>query len=1217
VGAAHISRGAKNIRYEGLIHTHPLSICDWAPDKSKIYYFPDHQPSDQDIWLTKIFPEVWVVPPKYLIDNNSHLPRIVYSSQYNSWFNIELNGVYPTNSTPNMVNTYSQITIGTIPNDARGFEKDIVNALKPITIPAWAISVKNWIYVPSTLFSYATLCDDEGLLMSFANDTNIQISITGYSGEDDLVPIPASIDGMIVNDIADYAFEGSEVSSVIVPEGVTSIGEYSFSQCDNLQSILLPDTLESIGENAFKCSDDLTAFVYPGSLAEDYMMSKGIPYDYTDEWTNWNELFEYNSWDEWDVRDDFDEQDESDEVEEWDETDEWDEWDDLGEWDDNPTTISGDGVVITPSSLSIKIGDTRHLTVTVPPTDDTYKTINYTSSNTDVAVVDVNGKITAKSPGSAVIIVATEDGEETAACSVTVTQSPATSSSHTFTVGAWNISGATANATLDTIGKLIKDQDAKLIGAQYVRTAANANRIAAAAGLSIRHLQTISNQGHAILSDWPVVSETSWNLPNANGWEARKLHRVVYRLPDGQLLSFYNTHLDHHVDRTLLTSQMTFIAAQMVSDSNPYKILSGCFNTSTLTDLWSIFTGKGFVTANGTSAMNIVVSSNIRISQNWTATSVTSVHPIFAKLEIRPVSSVTVSPNSVILMPDQISQLIATVFPSDALNKEVTWGSDNPSIATVDQNGLVTAVNSGIAMITVKTVDENRIALCDITVPEPEQDDFEEPGPEDPGDSDDLIDLNDPGKPEDLYNYPTDGEFAYYTSVFYAAYYLHMNPDVEAAFGVGNYAAALQHFINNGMGEGRVSHPDWNVHVYKENYADLQSAFGSDLRKYYMHFLDYGFAEGRVGKPLSVPVTAVTLATASASLTVGGTQQLVATVLPSEATNSGVNWSSGNTSVATVGADGKVVAVGSGSAVITVVTADGGFKATCTVTVAPLTVDVTGITLTPTTANLSIGGSQRLTTTVTPLNATNRTILWTSSNTAVATIDTNGKVVAVGLGIATITATTADSGFKATCTVTVTQPVTGVTVSIAKKDLCVGDVTQLTATIAPSNASNKAVTWASSNTAIATVDTDGKVTCKASGTVTFTAQTSDGGKTATVTANVFGTVSNSWNSTTCTARFTTSGCVTLPTGKSWGYIIVRLDSFKCAVTGASFKMTVTPTDASGNIVGDTATINGTQVGQQFWVPITKPTTSKVHLRITNENGGKNMETKATYWGLYK
>ena len=249
------------------------------------------------------------------------------------------------------------------------------------------------------------------------------------------------------------------------------------------------------------------------------------------------------------------------------------------------------------------------------------------------------------------------------------------------------------------------------------------------------------------------------------------------------------------------------------------------------------------------------------------------------------------------------------------------------------------------------------------------------------------------------------------------------------------------------------------------------------------------------------PVTGVTLDKTSYEMTEGDEFTLTANVNPSNATNKNVSWKSSNTSVATV-SDGKVTALKAGSATITVTTEDGSKTATCSVTVNAKVYPVTSVSLNKSTATLTEGETLTLTATVNPSNATNKNVSWKSSNTSVATVS-NGKVTAVKAGSATITVTTEDGGKTATCSVTVKAIVNVTSVSLNKTtaSLTEGESLTLTASINPSNATNKNVTWKSSNTSVATVS-NGKVTAVKAGSATITVTTKDGNKTATCSVTV-------------------------------------------------------------------------------------------------------------------
>ena len=174
-----------------------------------------------------------------------------------------------------------------------------------------------------------------------------------------------------------------------------------------------------------------------------------------------------------------------------------------------------------------------------------------------------------------------------------------------------------------------------------------------------------------------------------------------------------------------------------------------------------------------------------------------------------------------------------------------------------------------------------------------------------------------------------------------------------------------------------------------------------------------------VKKPSVVHVTSVSLNETTLNMETGDCYTLLATVLPSNASDKSVNWSSNNDSVATVDSKGKITAVSAGQVIITATTTDGGLTASCTVSITQKIVPATGIKLNYSELELSVGGSESLVATVLPTNATNKEVIWSSTNEAVVTVDENGLVSAVGTGDAIIVVKTVDGGYQGFCTITV------------------------------------------------------------------------------------------------------------------------------------------------------------------------------------------------------
>ncbi len=241
----------------------------------------------------------------------------------------------------------------------------------------------------------------------------------------------------------------------------------------------------------------------------------------------------------------------------------------------------------------------------------------------------------------------------------------------------------------------------------------------------------------------------------------------------------------------------------------------------------------------------------------------------------------------------------------------------------------------------------------------------------------------------------------------------------------------------------------------------------------------------------SVAVKKVALNKKSAKIYVGKTLKLKAAISPSNASNKKVTWSSSNKSIATVNSKGVVKGKKAGTATITAKSSNGK-KATCKVKVK--NVAVKKVALNKKSAKIYVGKTLRLKATISPSNATNKKVTWSSSNKSVATVSTNGVVKGKKAGTATITAKS-NNGKKATCKVRVNNvAVTRVALNRTSASINVGKTVTLKATVSPSNATNKKVTWSSSNRSVATVNSRGVVTGKKAGTAIITAKANNGRK---------------------------------------------------------------------------------------------------------------------------
>lgn len=211
----------------------------------------------------------------------------------------------------------------------------------------------------------------------------------------------------------------------------------------------------------------------------------------------------------------------------------------------------------------------------------------------------------------------------------------------------------------------------------------------------------------------------------------------------------------------------------------------------------------------------------------------------------------------------------------------------------------------------------------------------------------------------------------------------------------------------------------------------------------------------------------------------------------------------------------------------------------------------------------SIGEKYQLSANILPVDATNKVIIWTSSEPSVASVTNGGLVTAVSSGVATITAKTQDGGYIATCEVMVALPedpnipVAGVELNTSRVELDqAGDVYQLKADVLPANATNKAVTWVSSNPNVATVSDNGLVTAVSEGSATITVTTEDGQKVATCIVTVHIESSSSGTDGGGSGGSATPTSYTITTGETDGGTITI--SHKTASKGKTVTITAVP-----------------------------------------------------------
>ena len=425
--------------------------------------------------------------------------------------------------------------------------------------------------------------------------------------------------------------------------------------------------------------------------------------------------------------------------------------------------------------------------------------------------------------------------------------------------------------------------------------------------------------------------------------------------------------------------------------------------------------------------------------------------------------------------------LVATVLPENADDKSVSWQSTNPEIAQVDQNGNVTAVSSGSVTITVTTTDGGRVAGCEVTVTAAQQSGEQYDGEEN---GHKYVDLELPSgikwatrnvgasSPED-----------------YGSYYAWGETVTKSEYGLSNYSLGDKYDSEDGLSEllpqDDAAHVVMGEKWYIPTKAEMQELFDNcTFERYYVD--EKGFfckvTSKRNGKSIILP------AAGSKSYKV---DEYVGSGFVYWTSSLIVDWSSQSLALNTHNGeffiDGRMRFIGG---TIRAVTGRQG------VAVESISLDKTHVDMHP-------GGQITLVATVLPANASDKSYTWASTNSAIAEVDQTGKVTAKSVGTVTITATTIDGGKVAGCEVTVTNvyiPVESISILYPGVHINKGETAQLEVVVRPDNASNKTVTWTSSNTNVVTVDQQGRITGVGGGNAVITAEAD--GRTATSPVNV-------------------------------------------------------------------------------------------------------------------
>lgn len=653
-----------------------------------------------------------------------------------------------------------------------------------------------------------------------------------------------------------------------------------------------------------------------------------------------------------------------------------------------------DGISLNTTAATIYTGSTLQLILNA---SNNYSPITWTSSNPKVATVSKDGLVTGVSIGSTEIIVTqTINGViKTAKCKILVKQSVTNitldPSSTSLKVGDYLTINAEVTPKLNNVSLKWVTSDAKIV--------------------NITQTGDLSATVHGVAGGTAVI--TAINQDNI----------VV----GSCLINVYEGITKITLSETLVTAPLSAKWFQLYATITPetakdQEVIWTSTDPSVLT-----VDQVGKVTLKKAGKAAVVVTSKVDAS-------ITAICNVVVTKSVNNLKLDAISRNMYV---GETYRLTYSISPADASNTALTWTSTNPSVASVNKEGLVSAKAVGQTVIIVKTVDGGYMATCTINVSRTA------------------------------------------TAVKLDVTKLTLN--------VGDYYTFVTTLTPKDSNETSLTweSSDRSIAVVSNNGRVTAKKAGTCII----------MVKTKSGSTAYCTVTVLQGATgikiskSTATVPKGQKLELTATVLPDGATDKGVTWKSSNPSIATVDKDGVVKGITGGVTIITATSNDGGYVDHCVLTVNEL---ITEITLNKTYYKLGLGKTFRLVATVKGETATNQELRWSTSNRRIVTVDQNGRIKGIKLGTATVTVRATDgSGAEATCTVRVSRLVTSIDLNVNYVTIVQGKSYQLKANVLPKNATFKKPLWSSSNTEVAIVNKNGLITALTPGNTIVTAKAND------------------------------------------------------------------------------------------------------------------------------
>lgn len=753
-----------------------------------------------------------------------------------------------------------------------------------------------------------------------------------------------------------------------------------------------------------------------------------------------------------------------------------------------------ESITLEPTSLVLIEGNSQRLTATVLPTFASTKDIEWSSSAPDIATVSATGLVTALKSGNCVITAAAVDGSRvTATCLVTVTGIPVTSvtlNRSTATLKATEtvqLSGSVlpANASNKDLVWTTSDENIATVSESGLVTAVAVGEVTITAtsqstpeisatcrvsvvptpvasitlsqtSVSLKATETVSLTA-TVAPETATVKDVNWLSDNPEVATVDE-NGVITAVAVGEAV-ITATATDGSGVKATCSVSVIATPAEGVTIETPDKTtfkagesikLNASVLPETTTDKTITWTSSnlavatvdenGNVTAVGVGTVIITATT----SNGKTYTITLTVEPTLA-------TNLTLNRTSASLKVANTLQLSARFTPATTTNQTVEWVTSNESIAEVNTSGLVTAKALGTCVITATAKDGSGVsASCELVVGE---------------------------TPAGSITISPKGPFTIKIgeTVSLSATVL---PETATDKSVSWLAQTSAVKVDqNGLVTGLAVGDSWVSATNSAGHYDYVNFTVTPIL----------IEEIEIENQLSIEV--------------GQTQQLHAVVSPSNATNTALNWTVKDSSVASVDNNGNVTALKLEATEITVAATDGS-GVTSTVKVNVIPTRATGIAIEdPVSTIFKVRETIQLFAIVTPGNASDKTVTWTSSNSEIATVNESGLVSAVSVGDVTITATNS-AGQKASINLTVERTLAeSIVLNTTSVQLKVGEENSLTVSFTPATTTDKSITWSSSDTNVVTVSETGLIKAVALGESVITAKTNDGSNLS-VTCNV-------------------------------------------------------------------------------------------------------------------